>query len=73
MSIGTPTRLRRGTCHGLPGVYWAWKVDGYYDLHHAAEGVAPDGSDVVTEFLPTLAAARQWAREMTDLERKGLR
>jgi hypothetical protein len=54
-------------------VYWAWKVDGYFDLHHAAEGVAPDGSDVVTEFLPTLAAARQWAREMTDLERKGLR
>jgi hypothetical protein len=64
-SIGTPIRLRSGACEGDPGVFWAWKVDGYYDLHHAPEGTAPDGSDVVVEFLPTLAAARQWAREET--------
>jgi hypothetical protein len=66
--IGTATRLRRGTYYGLPGVYWAWPVDGYYDLHHAPEGVAPDGSDVVVELLPTVAAAREWARAMTAIE-----
>jgi hypothetical protein len=70
-TIGTPARLRKGTCYGQPGVYWAWKVDGYFDIHHAPEGVAPDGSDVIVEFLPTLQAAREWAREVTNIEKRG--
>lgn len=60
--IKNPIRLRRGRFDGQDGVYWAWPVDGYYDLHHAPEGVDPDGSDVVEELLPTLAAARAAAR-----------
>jgi hypothetical protein len=70
--IGTATLLRRGTYGGDPGVYWAWRVDGYYDLHFAAEGVAPDGSDVVAELFATMSEARAWARELSDLERRGL-
>lgn len=57
------TRIRKGTYEGDPGVYWAWKIDGYYDVHHAPEGVTPDGSDVVSELHPTLADARAWVRD----------
>lgn len=61
-------RLRKGTYEGEPGVYWAWKYDGYYDIHHAPEGVVPDGSDVVAELFSTLREAREWAREVSRLE-----
>jgi hypothetical protein len=60
---GMITKLRKGTYHGDPGVYWAWSYDGYYDIHHAPEGVIPDGSDVVSELHPTLADARAWVRD----------
>lgn len=62
------TRLRKGTYNGDPGVYWAWKYDGYFDVHHAPEGVVPDGSDVVAELFPTLREAREWAREIVAIE-----
>ena len=67
------TRLRKGTCYGDPGVYWAWKYDGYYDIHFAPEGVVPDGSDVVAELFATLREAREWAREVVAIERMDFR
>lgn len=60
------TRLRKGTYYGDPGVYWAWKIDGYYDVHHAPEGAIPDGSDVVSELHPTIADARAWVRSQVE-------
>lgn len=60
--ITSPRRLRDGYYDEQPGTFWAWPVDGYYDLHHAPRGVDPDGSDVIEECLPTLAAARERAR-----------
>lgn len=68
-SIASPIRLRNGRHYGDAGTYWAWPVDGYYDLHHAPCGVQPDGSDVIAECLPTLAAARAEARDLADLGR----
>lgn len=59
--IGTPIRLRSGTYDGIAGAYWAWPVDGYFDVHHAPEGMQPDGSEVVGEFLPSLKEARAFA------------
>jgi len=67
------TRLRKGTYYGDPGVYWAWKFDGYYDVHHAPEGIVPDGSEVVAEFFPTLREAREWARQMVAIETGNLK
>ena len=67
MTIRTPIRLRDGACWGQPGTYWAWPIDGYYDLHHTAPGVHPDGSDVISEGHPTLADARAEARELAAL------
>ena len=67
--VGTPRRLRDGIYCGLDGTYWAWPVDGYWDLHHTEKGVEPDGSDVVEELLPTLEAARVEARSSDKLER----
>ena len=67
--IGKPIRICHGQYAGQPGTYWAWPVDGYYDLHHARPGVQPDGSDVVSECHATLAEARQEARERVDLDR----
>lgn len=71
MAIGTPIRLRNGKCNGRPGTYWAWPIDGYFDLHHAAAGVAPDGSDVVSEGHASVSEARAVAREWVRLERWG--
>jgi hypothetical protein len=62
------TRLRKGPWEGEPGVYWAWKYDGYYDVHHAPEGMTPDGSDVVSECFPTLSEAREWTRKVVAIE-----
>lgn len=63
----TPRRIRRGTFDGDPGVFWAWKFDGYWDIHHAPDGVEPDGSDVVSEFHPTFADARSWIKDVVDV------
>lgn len=68
MSVGNPIRLRNGTFYGMPGTYWAWPVDGYYDIHHAPEGVAPDGSDVVSELHASVKDARVWVREWLKVE-----
>ena len=69
MSVGTPVRLRNGKCDGQAGVYWAWPIDGYFDLHHAPLGVEPDGSDVIAEGFSTLSEARAEARELVALEK----
>ena len=64
-----PQSIGHGNWCGFPGTWWAWKFDGYWDIHHAAEGAVPDGSDVVSEFHPTLADARKWVREVRNLDR----
>lgn len=69
MSVGNPIRLRNGTCDGYPGTYWAWPIDGYFDLHHAAPGVTPDGSDIVSEGHSSISETRAVAREWVHLER----
>ena len=66
--IHNPIRLRKGTYYGEHGTYWAWPVDGYYDLHFQTNGYVLDGSEVIEEFLPTLAAARKSVREWLFLE-----
>lgn len=68
MTVGTPIRLRNGPHDGRPGTYWAWPVDGYFDLHHAPAGTYPDGSDVISEFHATLKETRAEAREYVALE-----
>ena len=60
--IGSPRRLRDGYYDGQHGTFWAWPVDGYYDLHHAPKGQQPDGSDIVGEGYETLTDARDGAR-----------
>ena len=69
MSVGTPRHLGNGTYDGEPGAFWAWPVDGYWDVHHTPVGEEPDGSEVVSEFHPTLADARRVVREIRDLDR----
>jgi hypothetical protein len=71
--IGNAIRLRNGKYNGCTGTYWAWPVDGYFDLHFVdqSEGPLPDGSDVIHECLPTLAEARKEARELHKLEEWG--
>ena len=65
-SIGNAVKLRNGKYDGMPGTYWAWPVDGYYDLHWTSVGVErPDGSDVIHELLPTLQAARAEAKALS--------
>jgi len=63
--IGNAVKLRNGKYDGDHGTYWAWPVDGYYDLHFADVGVRPDGSDVIEELLPSLKEARARARELS--------
>ena len=62
--IGAPRRIRRGMCDGEMGVYWAWPVDGYWDVHHAPDGVDPDGSEVVSEQHTSFADARAYVRDV---------
>jgi hypothetical protein len=68
--IGNARKIRNGTWDGHPGTYWAWPVDGYWDIHFTDRGVEyPDGCEVLSEFHPTLAEVRQWVREVIELER----
>lgn len=67
--IGNPIRIRNGKWDGQRGTYWAWPIDGYYDLHFTPVGIQPDGSDVISEGHPTLKEAREWVRECVALER----
>ncbi len=62
--IKSPIRLRNGKLDGCSGTFWAWPVDGYFDLHHAAFGIRPDGSDVVCECFDTLEDVKQYVREI---------
>jgi len=66
--IKSPIRLRDGYSLGDKGTFWAWPVDGYYDLHFTDVGERPDGSEVIHECLATLQEARTEARELTNLE-----
>ena len=70
--IGSPIRLRAGYYDGQYGVYWAWPVDGYYDLHHSPKGVFPDGSDVVGEAYWTLDDVRAAAKSLHENDPKVL-
>ena len=63
--IGNAIRLCNGNYFELKGTYWAWPIDGYYDLHFTDTGARPDGSDVVSEGLHTLKAARTEAKELS--------
>jgi hypothetical protein len=67
--VNNPQIIGQGKFAGYPGTFWAWKIDGYWDIHHADKGAVPDGSDVVSEFHPTLADARKWVREVRNLDR----
>lgn len=64
---GKPRRIQRGTWADTPGVFWAWPVDGYWDIHHAPEGFDPDGTDVLSEFHSTFAETRQWVRGVVQI------
>ena len=68
--IGNAVKLRNGKYNGYPGTYWAWPVDGYYDLHWT-DADHPDGSDVIYECLPSLAEARKQAREENQYQTRG--
>lgn len=62
--IKSPIRLRRGRCGGEVGTFWAWPIDGYYDLHFVADCDGrdePDGSDCIEELIGTLREARRAA------------
>jgi len=67
--IGNARKIRNGAYRGDPGTYWAWPIDGYWDIHHADPGIEPDGSEVISEFHPTLADARQWMKELPEIDR----
>lgn len=71
--IKSPIRIRNGKYNGGIGTFWAWPVDGYFDLHFVdqSEGPLPDGSEIVGEFYSTLSEARKEAREINQLERWG--
>ena len=71
--IRSPIKLRNGKYNGGAGSYWAWPVDGYFDLHFVdqSEGPLPDGSEVIHELLPSLAEARKEARELNEMEKWG--
>lgn len=68
--IKSPIKLRNGKYNGFTGTFWAWPVDGYFDLHFTDLDL-PDGSDVIHELLPSLAAARKEARELNQYEMRG--
>jgi len=63
------TRISAGTFDGQPVVYWAWRFDGYVDVHVTEPGQYPDGSEPVSELHPTVADARRWVREWNATER----
>ena len=67
--IKSPIRLRNGKLDGCSGTFWAWPVDGYFDLHHAEFGINPDGSDVVRECFATLEEVKQYVREIAQLNK----
>lgn len=69
-SIGSPIRLRVGYHDGQYGVFWAWPVDGYFDVHHAPRGIAPAGDDVVSELHPTVEDAYAFATDWHNSDMK---
>jgi hypothetical protein len=72
VGIRSPKRLMRGHFDALAGTYWAWPIDGYFDLHFVADidgRDEPDGSDVVAELLTTITQCRAVARAADSLGR----
>lgn len=67
--IGNPVRISKGEYFGIPGVYWVWPIDGYFDLHHADEDAAPDGSDVVGEGYASIPEAKAAAHDLANLDK----
>jgi len=70
--IASPIRLRNGKLDGYRGTFWAWPVDGYFDLHHAEFGIDPNGSDVVRECFATLEEVKQYVREIAQWNKWGV-
>jgi len=70
MKITYARYLRRGYFDGELGNFYAWPIDGYYDVHWTPIGTAPDGSDVISEGHPTLADAQRHARETHEGDRR---
>jgi len=70
--IKSPIRLRNGKWKEFTGTFWAWPVDGYFDLHHAEFGINPDGSDVVRECFATLEEVKQYVREIAQWNKWGV-
>lgn len=71
--IADPIRLMRGRYECQRGTFWAWPVDGYYDLHFVNDKdgyTHPQGDDVIGELLTTLTDCRNAARYETNWSRK---
>lgn len=66
--VKNPRFIRRGYYHDMElGTYWAWPVDGYWDLHftHSDWGDGwPDGSEVIAECFTTYKEAETYAQEI---------
>lgn len=67
--IKNPRRLFNGSWQEMGGTFWAWPVDGYWDLHFTERGAQPDGSEVIAEFFATLKEVRAEARSIDGLNR----
>ena len=71
--VASPLRLCRGSVECERGTFWAWPVDGYYDLHFVSDRSGrdyPEVDEVVGELLPTLTACREAAREESAWSRR---
>lgn len=66
--VGSPVRLRAGMFDGAQGAYWGWPVDGYWDLHHVADGQPIDGCDPIGEGYASLSEVRGAARSAHENE-----
>jgi len=71
--VGQPRFIQRGYYHDMElGTYWAWPIDGYWDLHFVygnwADGY-PDGSDVIAEGFRTYKEAETYAQEIHKLNK----
>lgn len=70
MSVESPQHLRYGYFDGEPGQFWAWPIDGYFDIHFTDRGAEPDGSDVISEGHATLTEARKEARAIHESDQR---
>ena len=71
--IADPIRLSRGHDGYENGWFWAWPLDGYYDLHFVGDSYGtdqPDGCDVYVEQIQTLAECRRIVKMDTRSNRR---